>query len=41
MLDNTWAACAPASPTPTISPDASVAVVPDTKIWLPIRTARE
>src|SRR5436309_6508292 len=33
--------CAWASPTPTILPSGPVAVVPDTEIVLPIRTARE
>ena len=33
--------CAYASPTPTIFPSAPVAVVPDTLITFPIRTARE
>src|SRR6266446_5695227 len=33
--------CACASPTPTILPSGPVAVVPDTEIVLPIRTARE
>jgi hypothetical protein len=33
--------CAYASPTPMIFPSGPVAVVPETLMWLPIRTARE
>jgi hypothetical protein len=41
MLAITCLACAYGSSMPTILPLASVAVVPDTAMWLPMRTARE